>query len=171
MESDIVKKYNRILLCLTVFVIAVMTGCMGAEQAETAPTATPGQPKQKTMETLAIYSINSDTMTLIPVSVKKDAMELSPYNVAYLVLHNLNEEDIELDDVYQEDKRVIVSFGANGKPLKNCGPKMETLILEAFANSLLDNVENCEQVVFRCEGKEYKSSQYSFGKNEVFASD
>lgn len=165
------KKYNGILLCLTVFVIAIMTGCMGAEQAETGPTAAPEQPKQKTMETLAIYSINSDTMTLIPVSVKKDTMELSPYNVACLVLRNLSEDDIILKNVYQKDKRVIVSFGAEGKPLKNCGPKMETLILEAFANSLLDNVENCEQVVFQCEGKEYKSSQYSFGKNEVFASD
>lgn len=153
------------------FILLILGGCMGEEQKVAEPSPSPAGTKKSKIETLVIYSINSDTMTLIPVSVKKETEDLSPFYIARLVQSNLNENDIELLDVYQKDKKVIVSFGSGGKPLKNCGDSMETLILEAFANSLLDNVKNCKKVIFRCEGKEYKSNQYSFGLNEVFASE
>ena len=153
------------------FVMLILTGCVGEKEEVIQSPATPVPTKKHNIETLAIYSINSDSMTLMPVSVKKGTQDLSPSYVAALVLDNLNEKDITISDIYQKGKKVIVSFDPKGKPVKNCSDKMETLILEAFANSLLDNVNNCTQVIFQCDGKEYKSSQYSFEKNEVFASE
>lgn len=165
------KRMKPAFSFLLLFVLFALSGCTGKKEVVTDPAAVPVPTQGSKIETLSIYSINSDSMTLIPVSVKKGNQEPSSSYVARLVLENLNEDDIELTDVIQKDKKVIVSFSSEGKPVKDCGAKMETLILEAFANSLLDNVENCEKVIFRCDGKEYKSSQYSFGKNEVYASE
>lgn len=166
------KKMRSVLLSYwLLFAVLILTGCVDERNVEANPSATPAPTNKSTIETLAIYSINSDNMTLIPVSVKKGPQELSPSYVAGLVQENLNEKDIVIMDIQQKGKKVIVSFDPEGKPVKNCSAKMETLILEAFANSLLDNVKNCTQVIFRCGEGEYKSNQYSFGKNEVFASE
>lgn len=165
------KRMKPAFSFLLLFVLFALFGCTEKKEVVKDPAAVSVPTQGSKIETVSIYSINSDSMTLIPVSVKKGNQKPSPSYVARLVLENLNEDDIELTDVTQKDTKVIVSFGSEGKPVKGCGAKMETLILEAFANSLLDNVENCEKVIFRCDGKEYKSSQYSFGKNEVYASE
>lgn len=166
------KKLKSLLFsCCLFMTFVMMAGCEGTQGKEVEGTPTPVPTQKIKIETLAIYSINSDNMTLIPVSVRKGFQKLSPSYVAGLVMENLNEENIAITDIYQKGKKVIVSFDPDGKPVKNCTAKMETLILEAFANSLLDNVKNCSQVIFRCDGKEYKSDQYSFGLNEVFASE
>ena len=166
------KRIKSVFSILFVFIIMfVVAGCTAKEEPPSGSAVEPVPTQGHKIETVSIYSVNSDSMTLIPVSVKKETQDTTPSYVAKLVLENLNEEDIELTDVTQKDTKVIVSFSSKGKPVKGCGAKMETLILEAFANSLLDNVENCEKVIFRCDGEEYKSSQYSFGINEVYASD
>ena len=145
------KKVRSLLFLSCLFLtIAIMAGCEGTKGKVVEATPTPVPIQKNKIETLAIYSINSDNMTLIPVSVRKGSQKLSPSYVAGLVMENLNEENIIITDIYQKGKKVI---------------------LEAFANSLLDNVKNCSQVIFRCVGKEYKSSQYSFGLNEVYASE
>lgn len=165
------KRMKSVFSFLLLLIIFIMSGCTEKEETASGSAAMPVPTQACKIETVSIYSINSDSMTLIPVSVKKGTQKPSPSYVARLVLENLNEDDIELTDISQKDTKVIISFSSDGKPVKGCGAKMETLILEAFANSLLDNVENCEKVIFRCDGKEYKSSQYSFGKNEVYASE
>lgn len=167
------KKFRLVLTFLISSMMLVLSGCTdeGKAVTDTDSSAVPAPTRACSIETVSIYSVNSDNMTLIPVSVRKGTQDPTPDYVAGLVMESLNEEDIELTDISQKDNKVIVSFSSKGKPVKGCGSKMETLILEAFANSLLDNVENCEKVIFRCDGKEYKSSQYSFGKNEVFASE
>ena len=162
------KKMKPAFSFLLLFVLFALSGCTEKKEVGKDPAVVPVPTQGSKIETVSIYSINSDSMTLIPVSVKKESQKPSSSYVARLVLENLNEDDIELTDVIQKDTKVIVSFSSEGKPLKGCGAKMETLILEAFANSLL---ENCKKVIFRCDGKEYKSSQYSFGKNEVYASE
>lgn len=161
------KKVISIVL-FTVLLIMGMFGCDGEEE-HPLPSAVP-TPKNN-METLTIYSINSDNATLIPVPVKKSTEKLSEKYIAALVLENLNEEEIIVDSVKQKGKKVILSFSSKGKPIQKCSEKMENLILECFANSLLDNVKGCSEVIFRCDGKAYKSKNQSFGLNEVYASE
>lgn len=122
------------------------------------------------METLTIYSINSDAMSLIPVSVKKVSDKNTLKYICSLVVENLDEQDVEVSECTKEGTTAIVSFSADSQPVCECSKKMEKLILDAFANSLLDNVPDCDGVIFRCEGKAYKSENRSFGKNEMYAS-
>lgn len=150
-------------------VILALAGC--GEKARQNPAASAIPTKRSTMETITIYSINSDTMSLIPLSVKKVSENNSLDYICSLVLQNLDEDDIEVTECIQEGNKVIISFSSAGKPVRDCSDKMEDLILESFSNSFLDNVDGCEKIIFRCDGTAYKSKQYSFGMNEVYASE
>lgn len=145
----------------------LLSGC-GEEPIQPAKSALPTQ--KSTMKTLTIYSIDSDTMNLIPVLIKKPEKALTAEYITYLVTQNLEDEDIKVDHVEQTKNTVVVSFKPDAKPIKGCSKQMETLILNCFANSLLDNVKNCENVIYRCKYKRYKSSHRSFAFDEVYAS-
>ena len=139
------------------------------EASEIPAKTAPSTPKS-TMKTLTIYSIDSDTMSLIPVVVKKEEKTLTAEYITYLVTQNLEDEDVRVDHVEQQKNVVVVSFDSKAKPVKRCSKQMETLILNCFASSLLDNVKNCKKIIYRCKNKRYKSSHRSFGFNEVYAS-
>lgn len=163
-----VKHYmKRCLWCGVMVVLLLATGCDRGPKKEIA-TALPKQ--QSNMETVSIYSIDSDTMTLVPVMVKKEKSKLTPTYIASLVEDSLEDETVRLYSVEQVGEKVYISFYRKGKPIKNCSKKMETLILDCFANSLLDNVKKCKKIIVRCENKAYKSDNYSFKINDVYAS-
>ena len=149
------------------FSIVLLTGC---EKTKETPAITPVPTQKSSMKTFTIYSIDSDSMNVMPVSVKKEENEITATYITKLVQSNIG-EGIYIDDVKMEENTVIVSFFKKGKPIKNCSKKMENMILESFANSLLDNVEGCEKIIFRCEGKAYKSQNHKFGVNEVYLSE
>lgn len=160
------KKVISVLL----FAVILVLGVSGCEDSKVTPTPAAPTPKNN-MKTLTIYSINADNTTLIPLSVKRGTEKMSEKYIASLVLENLNEQEIIIDDVKKEGKTVVLSFSSKGRPIQKCSETMENLILECFANSLLDNVKGCSEVIFRCDGKAYKSKNQSFGLNEVYASE
>lgn len=160
------RKSIGIVIVLGVFL--TISGCRDKNK-ETAVTALPTQ--KSTMETLAIYSVDSDTMNLIPATVKKEKRTVTPEYITGLVEDSLEDENVRVYSIKQEGERIILSFYKDGKPIRNCSKSMETLILDCFANSLLDNVAECTKVVFRCEDKAYKSEHSSFQIDEVYASE
>lgn len=161
----------RKVISSLLFVVILMIGLAGCEEKKENPTPAPVATPKNNMKILTIYSINSDSMSLIPVSVKKDPKKISEKYITSLVLENLGEDDIIVNDIKKKGKTVFLSFSSKGKPIRKCSKKMEELILECFANSLLDNVKGCSEVVFRCDGKAYKSEHQSFKLNEVYASE
>lgn len=156
------------IMTILVVGLLLLTGC-GEEKV--VPSESPLPTQKSTMETLTIYSIDSDSMALVPVMVKKKKQTYSAEYITYLVTQNLDDEDIRIDHVEQQKDTVIVSFSAKGKPITGCSKKMETLILNCLASSLLDNVPDCRKVIYRCEDKAYKSEHRTFKRNEVYASE
>ena len=148
--------------------LLLLTGC-GKEQNVSSASPLPTQ--KSTMETLTIYSIDSDSMSLIPVVIKKQKETYTAEYITYLVTQNLEDEDVKIDHVEQQKDTVIVAFSSKGKPIKGCSQKMETLILNCFASSLLDNAANCEKIIYRCEDKAYKSENRTFKRNQIYASE
>lgn len=151
-----------------------MSGCSLEKAEEQQPEVTIEEaiptPKSN-MQTLTLYTIDTDNMVVTPIVVKKENHPLTAEYVTDLICKNLNDDEISIYRIKQKENRVIISFAQNGKPIKNCTKKMEGLILDCFANSLLDNVENCSEVVFQCEGEAYQSQHRSFKKTEVYASE
>ena len=147
----------------------VLAGC---EKPPQETIATPAPTVSAGIKTMTIYSVNADTMTLIPVSVRRAGQTDSAYSIVSLVVDSLNDGDIYVKRVTtKENGSVIVSFSSKGKPVKGCGKKMERLILDSIANSRIDNVDGCDKVIFRCDGKRYRSAHYQFGLHEVYASE
>lgn len=155
------------IMTILVVGLLLLTGC-GGEQS--IPSASPLPTQKSTMETLTIYSVDSDSMSLIPVVIKKQKKVYTAEYITYLVTQNLEDEDIKIDHVKQQKDTVIVSFLSDAKPVKGCSKKMETLILNCFASSLLDNVKGCEKIVYRCGDKAYKSENRTFLRNQIYAS-
>lgn len=156
------------IIAILVVGLLLLTGC-GKEQNVSFASPLPTQ--KSTMETLTIYSIDSDSMSLIPVVIKKQKETYTAEYITYLVTQNLEDEDVKIDHVEQQKDTVIVAFSSKGKPIKGCSKKMETLILNCFASSLLDNVANCEKIIYRCEDKAYKSENRTFKRNQIYASE
>lgn len=148
--------------------LLVMTGCQ-EEKNEISVTTSVPTPKNH-MEIINIYSIDPDTLTLVPVSVKKEDGKLSAEYIISLVLNNLSEYNIRTPELKKSGKKLYVSFSSKGEPVKNCNKKVEKLILECFANSLLDNIETCEDIIFQVEGNAYKSDNFDFKRDEVYTS-
>ena len=157
-----------VLFGIMIIICSVLSGCQ-KEKSE-LPTTTAAVATRSPMETITIYSINSDTMSLIPMPVKKISDKNDVEYICSLVLENLDEQEVKVTDCQHLGNTVVISFSSKGQPITGCSRKMEKLILDAFANSILDNVADCDGIIFQCEGKAYKSDYRSFGKDEMYAS-
>ncbi len=159
---------RRYILTILAVGLLLLTGC-SKQQAESSSSPLPTQ--KSSMETLTIYSIDSDSMNLMPVVLKKQKDSMTAEYVTSLVAQNLDDDDITIDHVEQDHSIVIISFSPEGKPLAGCTKKMEKLILNCFASSILDNVTDCKKVIYRCMDGAYKSENFSFDIDEVYASE
>lgn len=95
----------------------------GCGEASEIPAKTALSTPKSTMKTLTIYSIDSDTMSLIPVVVKKEEKTLTAEYITYLVTQNLEDEDVRVDHVEQQKNTVVVSFDSKAKPVKRCSKR------------------------------------------------
>ena len=59
-----------------------------------------------------------------------------------------------IDDIIVEKDTVIVSFLSSQAPLVNVGSTLETTILDAIAQSIIENFPQYPKVIYRVEGKE-----------------
>ena len=99
---------------MTILVVGLLllTGC-GGEQS--IPSASPLPTQKSTMETLTIYSVDSDSMSLIPVVIKKQKKVYTAEYITYLVTQNLEDEDIKisnLDSDHLNDKDLTEKYVA-----------------------------------------------------------
>lgn len=156
------------LLFIFVSVCILLAGCVHTPDAPTVPTSMPTQ--ENRIETITVYSINSDSQTLVPVSVRKGKEKISEKYIVSLVLNNLMEYQINPPVIKKKGNKLYLSFSSEGEPVKNCNKKLEKLILECFANSLIDNIETCHDIIFQVDGKAYKSDNLEFGQDEIYLS-
>lgn len=125
---------------------------------------------EKTKEIL-IYTMDDatnevgSTVALIP-----ETTEITADLIVNLVVDALADQQVNvgIEEVLVENDRVIVSFYENQPPLVNVGSGTETTILDAIAQSIVDNLTMTPKVVFRVEGKPYESGHYQFGLDEVY---
>lgn len=135
---------KKIIMTILAVGLLLFTGC---REENIHPARSPLPTQKSTMETLTIYSIDSDSMSLVPSVVKKQKQTYTAEYITYLVTQNLEDDDIRIDHVKQNKNTVVVSFSPDGKPVTGCSKEMETLILNCLAGSLLDNVPECEKII------------------------
>ena len=120
---------------------------------------------------ISIYTINEeiDEVEAVTALIPADT-EITPEIIVEYVADSLADRLIEvgLDPVITRGDTVIVSFKRNQPPIINVGAGLETAILDAFAQSLVDNLDDYKKVIFRIEGNAYESGHQVFGIDEVY---
>lgn len=159
---------------------AAITGCGKANDDKNKPVPTETARVEETgangelTEEIDIYTINETSLELedVKATVSYEG-ELAPQIVVDAVADSFLEHGIEIgiDHVETEDAMVIVSFTGEEKgkaPLCNTGSGVEGVILDAISQSLLDNIDSCQEVVFRIEDRAYESGVFVFDYDQAY---
>lgn len=120
---------------------------------------------------ISIYTFNDISLEIEPaIALVPEETELTPELVVDMVLDSFADRSvlIGIDDIIIEKDTVIVSFLSSQAPLVNVGSTLETTILDAIAQSIIENFPQYPKVIYRVEGKEYASGHYEFDLNEVY---
>lgn len=120
---------------------------------------------------LPIYTLNGDLTELTTVTALLEGEgEITEQDVAEAVAEALadNAVYVKVNGVVFENSIVTVDFDASAPPVSQVGASIEGLILDAFGQSLLDNVDGCSGVSFTVDGKAYSSGHLSYGKDDIY---
>lgn len=127
-------------------------------------------PEDGTCE-IQVYTMDPDSLKADAMTVRVDITEGLTAQVitdAVLDLFEAQGTDIDVLSVEQVENTVVVDFDSAKPPLSGVGSAEETAILDCISMSLLDNISDCQQVVFHADGKRYESGHYGFELNEAY---
>lgn len=122
---------------------------------------------------LLIYVVNStmdlDTITaLVPAD-----SEITPQLILDTVVNSMADQSlfIGVESVTTQDDTVIISFYADKPPLTDVGSGLEHQILDAIAQSLTENLDDYNKIIYRVEGGPYISGHIELGIDEIYFED
>ncbi len=180
------KRKSGIILS-AILVLCMLAGCKRTSAGKTptvtatpAPTVTaapqltgdvpftvaPSQTKE-----LPIYTISGDFAELTAVTALiAEEEEIDEKVVADAVVDALADSAVyvKVNYVTKNDTVVIVDFDASAPPVTQVGASIEGLILDAFGQSILDNITDCNGVGFSVDGEAYASGHFAFEKGAVY---
>ena len=120
---------------------------------------------------VCIYTISDDGTETedIVLPVTKETI-ITPEYIVQLVVADMADKSyvIEVNAVSMEDDKVIVDFKKTSPPIIDVGLEVETAMLDAIAFSIIDNISECNGIIYRCEGKEYNSGNQSFEYDHIY---
>ncbi|MHB8130550.1 MAG: hypothetical protein ACYDEX_16285 [Mobilitalea sp.] len=123
---------------------------------------------------LTVFTVSADTGDIEPVTalLPKDS-EITPEVIVNTVVESMEDQSIMvgIESITTKDKAVIVSFYKDKAPIAELYAGYEAAILNAIAQSLIDNLDNYSQVIYRVEGKAYQSSFFEFDIDYVYFGD
>jgi len=118
-----------------------------------------------------IYTMDPDSLEAEQTVVEIETPDgLTPQLIVDAVgaLFEVQGQPVGIIGVEQEESTVTVNFDSAQPPVSGVGSAEETAILDCISMSLLDNLDNCQQVVFRVDGDAYQSGHYGFDYNEAY---
>lgn len=120
---------------------------------------------------LPIYTINSDLVELTAVTALVSAdREITEKVVAGAVEDALADSGIyvTVNSVTKDGTVVTVDFSSSAPPVVQVGASIEGMILDAFGQSILDNIADCSGVAFSVDGGPYVSGHFELEKDDIY---
>jgi hypothetical protein len=123
---------------------------------------------------LPVYTVNVDSGEVETVTALiPEGSKITPELIVNIVVESMADNSIEvgIESVTTKDKTVIVSFYQKKAPFVDFGSGYEIAILDAIAQSLIDNLKDYNKVIYRVEGKAYESGHIALGMDEIYLGD
>lgn len=158
------KKNIGVLFLVLLF--CMLSACQEAEKTEPTKESQTPVAEENTIE---IYTVDVEDAVVAPIKVKTTKKEPELKEVVKLVSENL-EEEVKVTSAKLDGDTAIICFSEKTAPLHGCSAGVESMILDCYANSILDNVSACNYVVFRGEDGAYKGGHIELDQDEVYAS-
>lgn len=147
------------------------SGNPGTDSTDATPTPDDIRPQPTDNKELTVYNVNTDKEEIEPATaLVPKSSEITPKLIVTTVVESLKDQSINIgiDQVITKGDAVIVSFTKGKTPYKNMGSGYEQLILDAIGQSLFDNLNHCNKVIYRVDGKPYQSGAFELGINEAY---
>ena len=193
MKNKLCKNSKQMLLRMPIigfflFVMLFATACSSEnEKANEAPVTTPvvtqavsvgATPTGKVIEfdlgemkEIFYYTVNPETCETEAVSaVVNGELADEPDTLMMLVTDSLEDVGYEIGvrSTKLDGENVVVDFYSDMYPVTGLTREEEKAVLDAIAQSLLDNLTEQNGVVFRVMGEAYKTENFSFGQYYVY---
>ena len=120
---------------------------------------------------IQVYTITRDSMESVSETVYlMNGEKVTVENILKEVieLFKTNAIEIEINGINQKKDVLYISFAKESAPIVDVSKKVEEIILESIAKSLLDNLEDVEKIVFQVDSGAYKSENLELGENEAY---
>ncbi len=166
---------KRIPLVLCVLLLTLSIGCNKEMNQEEISTSNQPEVTKTVTESgevgIQVYTIDMDTMQSVSETayLMKDE-EVTAENIIKKVIELFKENtiEIEVNGIKQKKDVIYISFAKDSAPIVDVSKKVEEVILESIAKSLLDNLEDIEKIVFQVDSGAYKSENLELGENEAY---
>jgi len=176
------------LLCaFSVFICAVLISCKKEPWPDTDPdiSAVPSGfddpegpsvskyelPNNDTSVTkLGYYSVDSSGRIIRATSLVSESKEITPELIIGYVTDSLEDESIVLkvDSISIEGKTCVISFDDSIRTVASEGIKLETAVLDAISQSILDNIDSVDAMCFRINNEAYSTTNLKFSIDSVY---
>ena len=119
------------------------------------------------------YTVSNDGMDYMVkdvVASVQDDTDITPEFVMQLVIEGLSDNGfvVEYNSATIYGDNVVIDLNGATPPVVGVDEKVEKVMLEAIAFSMLDNIKDCNGVIFHVDGKAYISDNTSYGYDEAF---
>ncbi|MBQ6090514.1 MAG: hypothetical protein IJL07_04530 [Lachnospiraceae bacterium] len=120
---------------------------------------------------VTFYTVDTKSLKLTQsVSAVKGGASLEPIKVLELVADSLEDSSVSVSfdgAYYDPNGYCVIEFNDSIKEISSKNPSLETLILDACGQSILDNIDS-PGVIVRIGDGPYVTDQYQFGKDDVY---
>lgn len=178
------KKTGFFLICI--LVLCVLCGCGKPSEGDLPESTVTPEPvlTMTPKPTDAVLTVAPSGTTELPIyTISEDLTELTAVTALLTEEEAITEQAVTdavadaladkaiyvtVNHVTKSNGVVIVDFSADSPPVSQVGASIEGLILDAFGQSLLDNVTECQAVSFSVDGGDYASGHFEFSKDDIY---
>ena len=119
---------------------------------------------------IGYYTVNSKGVIVRATSLISGSTVITPDLILGFLVDSLEDESVALgfDSVGIENSLCIISFDDSIYDIADQGVVLETAVLDAISQSILDNLDSVDGICFRIKGQAYSTANYSFAFDSVY---
>lgn len=119
---------------------------------------------------ISYYTVDPSGKIKNAVSLITDTTKITPKLVLGFFIDSLEDEsfNLKINDVTVTDNLCVIDFDDSIHDIASMGKKVEDAVLDAAAQSVLDNIEEVEGVGFSINGAAYSTDNNKFVLNSIY---